>query len=133
MYFKFSLKVCRRALFKIGGFFDCCLFRSILLAAVPEAGPAIETVLEPNIRCQISCLLALLMVGMGFCLKASVKSWCWQVMSHIEPHQCAVGFILYHQGMCRDSCLQENCCCPGTAGERGMPIAWRCMMPITAG
>lgn len=33
------------------------------MAAVPEAGPAIEIVLEPNIRCRISCLLALLMVG----------------------------------------------------------------------
>lgn len=54
-------------------------------------------------------------------------------MSHIKPHQYAVGFILYHQGVFWDSWLQEDCCCPGTAGECGMLIAWRCMMPIAGG
>lgn len=38
--FKISLKVCRRTLFKTGCSFDCCLLKSVLKAAVPEAVPA---------------------------------------------------------------------------------------------
>jgi len=52
MYFLLTLNLVSKSVdfFKMGGSFDCCLFKSILTAAVPEAVPAIEITLWPNIQ-----------------------------------------------------------------------------------